>query len=53
MCDAPLGHVQTDRPGTIKDYDEQIFPPLPANAENKSADSEGTIEIQYGTGTKR
>lgn len=53
MCDAPLGHVQTDRPGTIKDYDEQIFPPLPANAENKSADSEGTIEIQYGTGTKK
>lgn len=22
MCDAPLGHVQTDLPGTMKDYDD-------------------------------
>lgn len=50
MCDAPLGHVQTDMPSTMKDYDEHISPtqtmdPLESN-------TEGTIQIQYGTGTK-
>ena len=24
MCDAPLGHVQTDMPSTMKDYDKNI-----------------------------
>lgn len=27
MCDAPLGHVQTALPGTMKDYDDQFVPP--------------------------
>lgn len=26
MCDAPLGHVQTALPSTMKDYDDQIVP---------------------------
>ncbi|MDI4649034.1 glycoside hydrolase family 2 TIM barrel-domain containing protein [Cohnella hashimotonis] len=68
MCDAPLGHVQTDRPGTRKDYDAQIVPPASGEradtggeGEGVGADAragvnsnagEGAIQIQYGTGTK-
>ncbi len=50
MCDAPLGHIQTDRPGTRKCYDSII---LPEAAENSGADSVNEIEIQYGTGVKK
>ncbi|MFR6497101.1 MAG: hypothetical protein ACLUOF_12495, partial [Ruminococcus sp.] len=50
MCDAPLGHVQTERPSTMHQYDDVIFP--------KQTEGEGTsdteeIEIQYGTGVKK
>lgn len=62
MCDAPLGHVQTDYPSTMKDYDEEIAP-VPIRLREAAAQqekgqgqeqgqSEGTMEIQYGTGTK-
>ena len=51
MCDKPLGHVQTDRPGTMFNYEEAIHPTYNAKASEVSAD--GTIEIQYGTGVKR
>lgn len=47
MCDAPLGHVQTDRPGTMKDYDEMIVP-TQLSAAGESAQA-GEIQIQYGT----
>ncbi|MNO15556.1 Beta-galactosidase [compost metagenome] len=47
MCDAPLGHVQTDRPGTMMDYDERIVPT--AGEEKGAAAGDGTIQIQYGT----
>lgn len=52
MCDAPLGHVQTDFVGTMKDYDEAI---IPAGKSGNSAaeNGDGTIEIQYGTGVKK
>ncbi|WP_438350748.1 sugar-binding domain-containing protein [Paenibacillus sp. FA6] len=50
MCDAPLGHIQTDLPGTMKDYDDQIVPPYLRNGE--VAEIEGTIQIQYGTEAK-
>ncbi len=50
MCDAPLGHVQTDRPGTMKDYDEQIVPGrVRADEGQGAAGGDGTIQIQYGT----
>ncbi|MDG0794253.1 beta-glucuronidase [Cohnella ginsengisoli] len=60
MCDAPLGHVQTDRPGTRKDYDAQIVPPASGERANagtgsgadKDGKGEGAIQIQFGTGTK-
>jgi len=58
MCDAPLGHVQTDRPGTMKSYDEQICPSIGADTgtdtgfKDADAGSAGLIEIQFGTGVK-
>ncbi|MDT8715166.1 beta-glucuronidase [Clostridium sp. 19966] len=50
MCDAPLGHVQTAYPSTLKDYDENIIPKH--NLKNSSSQAENKIEIQFGTGTK-
>lgn len=50
MCDAPLGHIQTDRPGTRHCYDNII---IPEAAENSGADNVKEIEIQYGTGVKK
>lgn len=51
MCDKPLGHVQTDAPGTRFQYDAAICPEYMSETEELSSD--GTIEIQYGTGVKR
>jgi beta-galactosidase/beta-glucuronidase len=53
MCDAPLGHVQTDMPGTRKDYDENISPTFLKGDENNQSSTEDTIEIQFGTGVKK
>jgi Beta-galactosidase/beta-glucuronidase len=53
MCDAPLGHVQTDMPSTMKDYDQNISPISVWKENDSQANSDGTIEIQFGTGTKR
>ncbi|MFR0950734.1 MAG: hypothetical protein ACLSFT_09505, partial [Ruminococcus callidus] len=50
MCDAPLGHVQTDRPSTMHQYDDVIFPRQTAGED--SGDTE-EIEIQYDTGVKK
>ena len=50
MCDAPLGHIQTERPGTRHCYDSQI---IPEAAEDSGADNVKEIEIQYGTGVKK
>jgi hypothetical protein len=52
MCDAPLGHVQTDMPNTMKDYDENIFPST--NNSNALCESNvlGNVEIQFGTAVK-
>ncbi|GGF94880.1 hypothetical protein GCM10010912_44760 [Paenibacillus albidus] len=52
MCDAPLGHVQTDLPGTLKDYDDQIVPPDLQSGPNTSSETGGTVQIQYGTEAK-
>ncbi|WIV17344.1 glycoside hydrolase family 2 TIM barrel-domain containing protein [Paenibacillus polygoni] len=49
MCDAPLGHVQTDLPNTLKDYDASILPGRDCTI-SESVMSEGEeIQIQYGT----
>lgn len=52
MCDAPLGHVQTDRPSTMHDYDS-IIKPKTSEASSTEADEEGYVMIQYGTTMKR
>ncbi|WP_379152232.1 glycoside hydrolase family 2 TIM barrel-domain containing protein [Paenibacillus sp. sgz5001063] len=52
MCDAPLGHVQTDEPGTMKDYDEQFVPPALGNGNDPAVATGDTIQIQYGTEAK-
>lgn len=52
MCDAPLGHVQTDLPGTMRDYDDQIVPPALRNCEAAAGEVGGTMQIQYGTEAK-
>lgn len=46
MCDAPLGHIQTDKPGTMKDYDEQI---IPSGRGGDGGSDGGELQIQYGT----
>ena len=49
MCDAPLGHIQTDIPNASHCYDNIICP-----AASDAVEAEETeIEIQYGTGVKR
>lgn len=48
MCDAPLGHIQTDAPNSDYTYDKHIKP----DSVGGEKSSGGTIEIQYGTGVK-
>lgn len=50
MCDAPLGHIQTDRPSTLHRYDDIVIPKKSASKTEASAD--GTVQIQYGTTMK-
>lgn len=47
-CDAPFGHIQTDEPNSMHNYDNIIIPDF-ASAEEQS----GEIMIQYGTEMKR
>ena len=51
MCDKPQGHIQTAAPDTYFNYDEAIRPSYESAAAEISSD--GTVEIQYGTGVKR
>ena len=50
MCDAPLGHIQTDKPATTHNYDSIVHPTRAASATEVSED--GTVQIQYGTTMK-
>ena len=50
MCDAPLGHIQTDKPGAYLSYDSIIRPEKASAASAVSED--GTVQIQYGTTMK-
>ncbi|MHA7965956.1 glycoside hydrolase family 2 TIM barrel-domain containing protein [Paenibacillus sp. CAU 1782] len=67
MCDAPLGHIQTDLPGTMKDYDGQIVPSDTRDGSRNDGDirkggdgykdgqdsgEADTIQIQFGTEAK-
>ncbi len=67
MCDAPLGHIQLDPPGTMKDYDEQIVPSYArggsrhggdspkrgdSSKDGQKSDEADTVQIQYGTEAK-
>lgn len=52
MCDAPLGHVQTDMPNTLKDYDSNILPEQGSYADPSGETGDKEIQIQYGTGSK-
>lgn len=52
MCDAPLGHVQTDLPNTLKDYDSNIVPEQGSDADPSGQTGDKEIQIQYGTGSK-
>ena len=49
MCDAPLGHIQKDKPSTMHDYSEAI---IPHSAHNNDAEMGGSVQIQFGTGVK-
>lgn len=46
MCDAPLGHIQTDKPSTKFMYDDVIE--LVGNSDSET----DTVQIQYGTTAK-
>ena len=48
-CDAPLGHIQTDRPNSVHSYDTIVSPEV--ISEKSSTD--GEILIQYGTEMRR
>ncbi|MDE7204922.1 MAG: beta-glucuronidase [Lachnospiraceae bacterium] len=54
MCDAPLGFVQTERPGAYWNYDEMIMPGEIRKGETSGGEGmhPKTIQIQYGTGIK-
>ena len=46
MCDAPQGHIQTQKPSTTHSYDNVVLSKSQNSTEN------GEIQIQYGTGVK-
>lgn len=48
MCDAPLGHIQTDAPNSRHNYDSIIKPEVVSDGASEG----GKILIQYGTGVK-
>ncbi len=50
MCDAPQGHIQTDKPAADHSYDSVIRPEKPAISTDVSDD--GTVQIQFGTTMK-
>ena len=52
MCDKPLGHVQTEEPNTRHSYD-YAFVSNAADDMSNTADKDGYIEIQSGTGVKK
>ncbi len=50
-CDAPFGHIQTDEPNSVHNYDKMIIPAERSGAQSGS--NNGEIMIQYGTEMKK
>lgn len=50
MCDAPLGHTQTDKPAANHSYDSAVKSEKTSHSSAISED--GTVQIQYGTTMK-
>lgn len=48
MCDAPQGFIQTEKPNMSHDYDVFF-----RKSSSLTADENGEIEIQFGTGVKK
>ncbi len=48
-CDAPFGHIQTDEPNSVHNYDNAIIP----EKEVSDGNGGGEILIQYGTEMKK
>ena len=48
MCDAPQGHIQTDKPSTAHDYDAAVL----GTAAHTEESAGSTVQIQFGTGVK-
>lgn len=48
MCDAPQGHIQTDKPSTAHDYDAAVL----GTADHSEESARETVQIQFGTGVK-
>ncbi len=51
MCDAPLGHIQTERPAAMHSYDAAVCPE--SFTESAETDSAREIKVQFGTGVKQ
>ena len=51
-CDAPFGHIQTDEPNSIHNYDPIIIP-KEQKYDESAPDNGGEIMIQYGTEMKK
>ena len=51
-CDAPLGHIQSEEPSALHEYDSAIIPDISGNEPDSGSGAE-EIEIQYGTGVKK
>ncbi len=47
MCDAPQGHIQTEKPNSAHNYDALVL-----DAKEGQGVVDSTVQIQYGTGTK-
>ncbi len=52
MCDAPQGHIQTDRPNSLHNYDP-LIDEAAALGGSQVTDENGEIMIQYGTEMKK
>lgn len=52
MCDAPQGHIQTERPNSIHNYDP-LIDETAALGGTQIIDENGEIMIQYGTEMKK
>ena len=48
MCDAPQGHIQVEKPSSIKNYDGAVY----GRSHGQKSKKSGDIQIQFGNGVK-